>query len=322
VISRRVYGKRDPGSTAGPIVALVLGDVLELARVTIEMGVEASRESIQPRLEDIEPRVHPALGYDAAESVPSTRPDTEIEIGRSERDERQLLEVPETPEVLLHLVGLGVADVRAPLTARPSVAPKLSLRPPPPGLPQNDALACQEDMGHDRTAMASAVDRETGLRSRLADAYVRSAPGGIRLAYLLTGDRAVAEDLVQEAFVRFVGRLRFLRDPDAFEPYLRRTIVNLSKNHFRRQAVERAFLEREGPRIEDVRTDPDVATYDTLRSALLRLPLRQRTALVLRYFEDLPDATIAELLGCRQATVRSLVARGLEVLRTTPEVIA
>jgi RNA polymerase sigma-70 factor (sigma-E family) len=177
-------------------------------------------------------------------------------------------------------------------------------------------------MEHDRTSVASAVDREAGLRSRLADAYARSAPGGIRLAYLLTGDRAVAEDLVQEAFVRFVGRLRFLRDPDAFEPYLRRTIVNLSKNHFRRRAVERAYLEREGPRAEGVSTDPDVATYDTLRSALLRLPLRQRTALVLRYFEDLPDATIAELLRCRPATVRSLVARGLEALRTIPEVMS
>jgi RNA polymerase sigma factor (sigma-70 family) len=65
-----------------------------------------------------------------------------------------------------------------------------------------------------------------------------------------------------------------------------------------------------------------VATHATLRSALLRLPVRQRTALVLRYFEDLPEATIAELLRCRPATVRSLVARGLEALRTTPEVIA
>jgi RNA polymerase sigma-70 factor (sigma-E family) len=175
-------------------------------------------------------------------------------------------------------------------------------------------------MEDDRTEVVSAVEREAGLRSRLADAYVRSAPGGIRLAYLLTGDRAAAEDVVQEAFVRFVGRLRFLRDPDAFEPYLRRTIVNLSKNHFRRRAVERAYLERESRRIEDVATGPDVATSDVLRSALLRLPLRQRTAIVLRYYEDLPDATIAELLGCRQATVRSLVARGLVVLRTTPEV--
>lgn len=61
------------------------------------------------------------------------------------------------------------------------------------GLPQNAALACQKDMEHDRTGVVSAVDREAGLRSRLADAYVRSAPGGIRLAYLLTGDRAAAK---------------------------------------------------------------------------------------------------------------------------------
>src|SRR5688572_28351185 len=114
-------------------------------------------------------------------------------------------------------------------------------------------------MEQDRAGMVATVDRESGLRSRLADAYVRSAPGGIRLAYLLTGARSVAEDLVQEAFVRFVGRLRFLRDPDAFEPYLRRTIVNLSKNHFRRRSVERAYLEREGPRIESVSTHADVA---------------------------------------------------------------
>jgi len=77
-----------------------------------------------------------------------------------------------------------------------------------------------------------------------------------------------------------------------------------------------------GPTTENVSTDTDVATYDSLRSALLRLPPRQRAALVLRYFEDLPDTTIAELLRCRPATVRSLVARGLEALRTTPEVIS
>jgi RNA polymerase sigma factor (sigma-70 family) len=222
--------------------------------------------------------------------------------------------------VLVHLVGLGVDDL---VSSQPLGMRDLDgMRSAPPALPQNDALACQEGMGHDRTGVVATVDREAGLGSRLADAYVRSAPGGIRLAFLLTGDRTVAEDLVQEAFVRFVGRLRFLRDPDAFEPYLRRTIVNLSKNHFRRRAVERAFLEREGRRTEDVSTDPDVATYDSLRSALLRLPIRQRTALVLRYYEDLPDTTIAELLRCRQATVRSLVARGLAALRTTPEVIS
>jgi RNA polymerase sigma-70 factor (sigma-E family) len=158
--------------------------------------------------------------------------------------------------------------------------------------------------------------------SRLAELYVRSAPGGIRLAYLLTGDRALADDLVQEAFLRFVGRLHHVRDPEAFDAYLRRTIVNLSKNVFRRRAVERRYLERESaaPRLEQ--HDRDVVAYESMRSALLALPARQRAAIVLRYYEDLPESQIADILRCRPATVRSLVARGLERLRTTPEVNA
>jgi RNA polymerase sigma factor (sigma-70 family) len=72
-------------------------------------------------------------------------------------------------------------------------------------------------------------------RSPLGDLYVRHAPESIRLAFLLTGDRALAEDLVQEAFARLVGRLRHLRDPSAFGAYLRRTIVNLATSHFRRR---------------------------------------------------------------------------------------
>jgi RNA polymerase sigma-70 factor (sigma-E family) len=156
--------------------------------------------------------------------------------------------------------------------------------------------------------------------SRLAEMYVRSAPAGFRLAYLLTGDRALAEDLVQEAFLRFVGRLHHLRDPDAFDAYLRRTIVNLSKDVFRRRALERSYLERQTAELRDDHTDPDVAAYGSMRAALLSLPPRQRAAIVLRYYEDLHESEIADLLRCRPATVRSLVARGLEALRKIPEV--
>lgn len=97
------------------------------------------------------------------------------------------------------------------------------------------------DMG---ATMAGDMGAEQGRASRLAEVYVRSAPAGFRLAYLLTGDRALAEDLVQEAFLRFVGRLHHLREPEAFDAYLRRTIVNLSKDVFRRRALERSYLER------------------------------------------------------------------------------
>src|SRR6266496_4430717 len=60
---------------------------------------------------------------------------------------------------------------------------------------------------------------------RMAELYVRHAPSAQTLAYLLTGDRAVAEDLAREAFVRVVGRLRYLHDPEAFEGYLRTGVV-------------------------------------------------------------------------------------------------
>jgi RNA polymerase sigma-70 factor (sigma-E family) len=171
------------------------------------------------------------------------------------------------------------------------------------------------------TTSAPMVRFGVSHRSRLAEVYVRHAPEGIRLAYLLTGDRALAEDLVQEAFLRFVGRLHFVRNPDAVEGYLRRTIVNLSKNHFRHQAVERSYLARHAGEVVEGRADPDVPTYETIRTALLALPVRQRAAIVLRYYEDLPEGQIAEILGCRPATVRSLVARGLEALRQIPEVL-
>jgi len=164
------------------------------------------------------------------------------------------------------------------------------------------------------------MQREDELaRSRLGEIYERSRPAGIRLAYLLTGDAGVAEDLVQEAFLRFVGRLQFLRKPEAFDVYLRTTIVNLSKNLFRRRTVERSYLERHGARPEE-QADPDVAAYETMRSALMTLPLRQRAAIVLRYYEDLPESQIAAILRCRPATVRSLVARGLATLRQVSEV--
>jgi RNA polymerase sigma-70 factor (sigma-E family) len=150
---------------------------------------------------------------------------------------------------------------------------------------------------------------------RLADLYLRHAPAALRLAYLLTGDRVQAEDVVQEAFARLIGRLRHLREPDAFGAYLRRTILNLCTSHFRRRAVERAYLRREGPRAEGETHEPDVAAHESLRAALLTLPERQRAAIVLQYFEDLPEHEIAEALGCRPGTVRSLVSRGMATLR-------
>lgn len=147
---------------------------------------------------------------------------------------------------------------------------------------------------------------------RLADLYAAHAPDAARLAYLLTGDRALAEDLVQEAFVRLFGRFRDLRDRDAFAAYLRRTVVNLAKSHFRRKRVERSYLERNPT--QEMTVDP--AETDEMWIRLQALQPRQRAAIVLRYYEDLSERQTADVLGCAVGTVKSLVSRGLERLRT------
>jgi RNA polymerase sigma-70 factor (sigma-E family) len=148
---------------------------------------------------------------------------------------------------------------------------------------------------------------------RLAELYEAHAPDAARLAYLLTGDRALAEDLVHEAFVRLFGRFRDLRNPDAFGAYLRTTVVNLARSHFRRRRVERAYLERQGRGPDPA--PPDVSGREELWQALHRLRPRQRAAIVLRYYEDLTEAQTADVMGCAVGTVKSLVSRGVDRLR-------
>ncbi len=152
-------------------------------------------------------------------------------------------------------------------------------------------------------------------REGLEDLYRRSAPGAVRLAYLLTGDRALAEDLAQDAFVRVAGRLVHLRQPAAFDAYLRQTVVNLSKNHFRRRAIERAYLATEHTPEEIAGHDRGIVERRAMLDALHRIPRRQREAIVLRFYEDLPEDSVAAILRCRPATVRSLVFRGVHALR-------
>jgi RNA polymerase sigma factor (sigma-70 family) len=91
-------------------------------------------------------------------------------------------------------------------------------------------------------------------------------------------------------------------------------VINLWKNSVRRARREQAYLVRQNPRtLED---EPvDLATRYAVRVALLRLSSRQRAAIVLRYYEDLPEHQIAELLQCRPGTVKSLLARGVDSLR-------
>jgi RNA polymerase sigma factor (sigma-70 family) len=149
---------------------------------------------------------------------------------------------------------------------------------------------------------------EDGSRS-LEDLYGELYQPMVRLAYLLTGSRSVAEDVVQDSFARLHRRWDRVRKPSA---YLRASVVNACRAFHRRARRERA-------RFADLVGDEVSAETPMVLDALAVLPYKQRAALVLRFWEDRPDADIAEFLGCRPATVRSLVYRGLRALREVIE---
>jgi RNA polymerase sigma-70 factor (sigma-E family) len=144
-----------------------------------------------------------------------------------------------------------------------------------------------------------------GCEQALAAVYSADFERLVRLAYLLTGSRAIAEDLVQDSFLRLHDRWDEVRAPSA---YLRTVVVNACRGHHRR-------ARRESAAFADLVRDGVQPETPVLLDALARLPYRQRAALVLRFYEDRPEAEIAALLGCRPATVRSHVHRGLAALR-------
>lgn len=152
--------------------------------------------------------------------------------------------------------------------------------------------------------------KATGRRASFEELYATHAPDARRIAYLLTGDRGKAEDIAQEAFIRVLGRFGELRKFDSFRTYLMRTVVNLTKDHFRRRALERHHTPTQ---LAAPTTMPD--RDDDLFDGLGRLPERQRAALVLRYCEDLSAHQTAEILQTTEKAVKSLVTRGLAALR-------
>lgn len=132
----------------------------------------------------------------------------------------------------------------------------------------------------------------------------------VRLAFLLTGSNALAEEIVQDAFIKVRGRLSQVERPAA---YLRMAVVNGSRNHHRRVAVERRLgRAASGPAAVD-------DSVEELGDALTRLPERQRAVLVLRYYLAMSEADIAAALSCRPGTVKSLAHRGLAALREVIE---
>jgi RNA polymerase sigma-70 factor (sigma-E family) len=145
------------------------------------------------------------------------------------------------------------------------------------------------------------------------DEFVREAwPGLLRTAYLLTGDRGHAEDIVQTALLQVARKWRRMRgDPT---PYARQAVVNLAKNRWR----DRFRRPRESAAIADPGYAPpeaDVLLQQVLLPAVMELPVRQRAVLVLRYFQDLSVEQTADALGCSTGTVKSHTHHALSKLR-------
>lgn len=148
---------------------------------------------------------------------------------------------------------------------------------------------------------------------RLNELYALHAPSALRLAFLMTGDGDVAEDIVQEAFARLYARFGERRAPDGIDAYLRRTIVNLSHDRHRKLKTLRAFMARGSQ--QSTEPPADVSTRIDMRARLQRLPHRQRAALVLRYYVDMTEAQAAEVMDCSVPALKQLVQRGLRTLR-------
>ncbi|MEV7616850.1 SigE family RNA polymerase sigma factor [Streptomyces sp. NPDC089799] len=140
----------------------------------------------------------------------------------------------------------------------------------------------------------------------------------VRTAYLLTGDPHDAEDVTQSALAKAYRSWRRVSRSDNPEAYVRRMLVNCNSDRFRKRRVTERLTA----------TVPDTSVRDTavqwadernvLMAALAQLPARQRAVVVMRYWEDLSEAEVADVMGCSVGTVKSQASKALAKLRAHP----
>lgn len=161
------------------------------------------------------------------------------------------------------------------------------------------------------TAEEAAIDADTALEELYAGHY----PGLVRMAVLLVRDQGLAEDLVQDSFVALHGHWDRV-DPARAPAYLRQTVVNRCRSALRHRGV--VARNRPDPLSDAAAADEHVLAIERrarVLDALAALPTRQREVLVLRYYLDLSEADIADVLGISRGAVKSHAARGSAALR-------
>jgi RNA polymerase sigma-70 factor (sigma-E family) len=141
----------------------------------------------------------------------------------------------------------------------------------------------------------------------------------LRSAFLLTGDRIDAEELVQDTLVRLYPNWGRVSEAEVPLAYVRRSLTNNFLNGRRRRSASDVLFADPPERAYEQDVGSQLSDRELVRSLLDGLPPRQRAVLVLRFFDDLEDTEIASIVGCRRGTVRSMVSRGLQQLRAETE---
>jgi RNA polymerase sigma-70 factor (sigma-E family) len=155
------------------------------------------------------------------------------------------------------------------------------------------------------------TDRPTGIDALFVHEYA----GLARLAFLLIDDRSTAEELAMEAFARALAGWRRVGAMDRPDLYLRRIVVNLCASNIKRRGVERRANARATAQHLEV---PAISPPEpSILKAVSELPVRQRACVVLRYYEDRPEAEIADVLKCSVGTVKSQLSKAREKLERT-----
>ncbi|MCC0580185.1 SigE family RNA polymerase sigma factor [Streptomyces californicus] len=205
------------------------------------------------------------------------------------------------------LRGASVRPLRRPRApgGMPVIAPMPAARPA--------SLPSQRGSAEEAVVAGTTVDHLTETYR----AHYRSLLG---LAALLLDDTASCEDVVQEAFIRVHSARTRVREPEKTLAYLRQTVVNLSRSALRRRILGLKLLSKPMPDMASAEEGAyDQLERDALIKAMKGLQRRQREVLVLRYFADMTEAQVAEVLGISLGSVKAYGSRGIAALRVVME---
>ncbi|HVE64826.1 MAG TPA: SigE family RNA polymerase sigma factor [Mycobacteriales bacterium] len=157
---------------------------------------------------------------------------------------------------------------------------------------------------------------DDAMREEFRDFVAARSPALLRTAYLMTGQRQDAEDLLQTSLAKTLVAWRRVRSADNPEAYVRRLMLNTRTSLWRRHRHEAGPVADPPDRPDSADHYGDADLHDALWAALATLGRRQRAVLVLRYYEGLSEAEIADALGVSVGTVKSQASRALAALRT------